>query len=217
MKIKRSRGRNRVFTVVLAGFAAGLISAAAWRTLLDNELVSAVYASQPKRVDALLNMGANPDTDYILRVDGDSAQGNSYTVSAPGFIEHAASLVLRRQLRRKEVNRRALVFLVFGVGRFDRSGDALNDSDTQSIMKSILRRGADVNSTDEFGQTPLMHAVWAHNLTMVDLLLKNGADATRTYGNPQWSMLDFASSSKSDSKIVSALRAHRATNVFFIK
>ncbi len=48
------------------------------------------------------------------------------------------------------------------------------------FAKSLIIRRADVNSVDDFGNTPLMAASTKSHWKMVDLLLKNKADVTRS-------------------------------------
>ena len=47
------------------------------------------------------------------------------------------------------------------------------------IAELLLRKGADVNASNNFGETPLLKAVYRNNEKMVKLLLKYGADPHR--------------------------------------
>jgi ankyrin repeat protein len=46
------------------------------------------------------------------------------------------------------------------------------------IIKLLLEHGADVNSIDLQGITPLMHAAWRASVDVIQLLLERGADST---------------------------------------
>ena len=43
-------------------------------------------------------------------------------------------------------------------------------------MEKLLLKGADVNTKDSNGNTPLQYAVWEGRSEMVSLLIKHGAD-----------------------------------------
>ncbi|MCV4785194.1 ankyrin repeat domain-containing protein, partial [Escherichia coli] len=68
------------------------------------------------------------------------------------------------------------------------------------IIKILLEAGADVNQTDNFGQSALMFAVLNDNFECVELLLKSGAEFNPKTASGQ-KILDLAK------KSVSALKS----------
>jgi len=61
----------------------------------------------------------------------------------------------------------------------DRLGDCLVDSSGyQDIVKLLLAAGANLNTIDNSGKTPLMHALESGNKDIAWLLMEAGADVT---------------------------------------
>src|SRR5262249_43929362 len=46
------------------------------------------------------------------------------------------------------------------------------------LVRRLIDAGADINHRDDFGSTPLHHAVWSRQAAGVRLLLERGADPT---------------------------------------
>jgi uncharacterized protein len=76
-----------------------------------------------------------------------------------------------------------------------------------SVVRTLLDRGADVNFQDSGGFTPLMEASRKGNMETVRLLIARGADARRTSENKSWkgwtalhAVSDTSSSSMDDEK-----------------
>ncbi|KAK3329184.1 hypothetical protein B0H66DRAFT_15304 [Apodospora peruviana] len=69
------------------------------------------------------------------------------------------------------------------------SGPGLNR--TRSMMKLLLDGGADTNTMDQLGQTPLMHAIRNFNYEVVAVLLEHGADP-EIKDNAGWTPLAYA-------------------------
>ncbi|MBP5406617.1 ankyrin repeat domain-containing protein [bacterium] len=53
-------------------------------------------------------------------------------------------------------------------------------NDETEKVKAAIEKGADVNQTDETGATPAMWAAYSGNIELLDLLVKNGADANHS-------------------------------------
>ncbi len=53
---------------------------------------------------------------------------------------------------------------------------ALSARDAQKKMASLLKSGADINGSDEFGKTALHHAIISGNSQLAEFLISNGAD-----------------------------------------
>ena len=56
--------------------------------------------------------------------------------------------------------------------------DYIKNDETEKA-KNAIENGADVNQTDETGATPAMWAAYKGNIEILDILVKNGADANR--------------------------------------
>ena len=59
----------------------------------------------------------------------------------------------------------------------------------------LKSEGANVNARDEFGQIPLMHAVWFNHLQVVEFLVRNGADVSER-NNLGQTARDYASENR---------------------
>ncbi len=67
------------------------------------------------------------------------------------------------------------------------------------LAKDVIGQGIDVDAVDKAGWTPLMHAAFAGDLTMVDLLLEAGADPSATAGDGATPILAAVNGNKADS------------------
>ncbi|WP_288686012.1 ankyrin repeat domain-containing protein, partial [uncultured Brachyspira sp.] len=59
------------------------------------------------------------------------------------------------------------------------------DNENSSVAEYLINNGADINVTNEDGETPLMYASKVHNIKVIELLIQKGADvnAFDNYGN----------------------------------
>ena len=100
------------------------------------------------------------------------------------------------------VRGRDLNWLVFMLARRARPDIASNDGTTPLMVaaqigwregaEQLLARGANVNLGNSRGETPLMLAVQRYDLTMVRLLLSQGADPNQTDNVSGNSAIDYA-------------------------
>jgi ankyrin repeat protein len=60
---------------------------------------------------------------------------------------------------------------------------AVFPSDNTDVISALIQAGADVNSQDQYGVTPLMVAVPKMNLANIRSLLGSGADLTKRSNN----------------------------------
>lgn len=58
------------------------------------------------------------------------------------------------------------------------------EGDSVNNVKALLEMGADVNTPDPWGYTPLIHAIRSGKLDMIPTLLEHGADATQGVNLP---------------------------------
>lgn len=59
-----------------------------------------------------------------------------------------------------------------------------------TLAQEMISSDADVNREDEIGWTPLLKAVWARHISLVNLLVQNGADVNHQLRSGQgWSPL----------------------------
>src|SRR5260370_37039802 len=83
----------------------------------------------------------------------------------------------------------------FGAGPSDNFYSAIRANDMTSLQ-ALLKDGADANSKDDHGVTPLMNAAAAGSLDAMKLLLDKGADpkAANMFGSTalMWSATDIA-------------------------
>jgi ankyrin repeat protein len=79
------------------------------------------------------------------------------------------------------------------------------------FAKEVLAKGANVNSRDSYGRTPLLNALLPVeiNMELVDLLLANGADVSIADKNGEWFPLVAAAQSQ-DANLVKKLLDHGA-------
>src|SRR5574337_1025144 len=63
-----------------------------------------------------------------------------------------------------------------GGGKLGKNLIDASKSGTAENVKSLLAQGADTNTRDKHGWTPLMHASWHGRSEMAELLLAQGAD-----------------------------------------
>ena len=68
--------------------------------------------------------------------------------------------------------------------------EAAANGDEDAVGDS-LSKGADVDARDDYDQTPLIHAVYQGNLSVVECLLKAGANPSLA-DNEGWTALDYA-------------------------
>ena len=66
--------------------------------------------------------------------------------------------------------------------------DAINRDDLKEVT-SLLEQGANIESVDSFGCTPLMNAAWIGSSTLVNFLLAKGAK-TETKDNEGFTALE---------------------------
>lgn len=128
--------------------------------------------SSPKSVDTLLDSGVN--------ITGETQLGTAVHVAARYQWIHS------RTYRSAETN---------GLGKILSRGDYANLKDKQgrtplmvagieernteeneAIINTLLVAGARINEIDNYGWTPLMHAIKSNNAVMVAMLLEKGAD-----------------------------------------
>lgn len=77
-----------------------------------------------------------------------------------------------------------------------------------TLARKLLDMGVDIEASDDLKQTPLLHAVYAHNLNMARLLLDRGATVNykdRRRSSPLW-----VARSLKDTQMVDLLKAHGA-------
>ena len=65
-------------------------------------------------------------------------------------------------------------------------------SGTKATMKSYLRKGGNVNQSDEKGRTLLYHACWGNQTASVKLLLSRGANVGQAKTYDGWTPLHIA-------------------------
>ena len=102
----------------------------------------------------------------------------------------------------------AAILLLAGCGgKADLDGDLLKAVEEGQLadVTTLLKKGADVNSTDDFDRTPLMMSALGGHTEIVQTLIESGADldATAKYGQ---TALKFAEE-QGNSEIVNMLRA----------
>ncbi len=63
-----------------------------------------------------------------------------------------------------------------------------------NALRQAVAQGANLNSVDEDGRTPLMHAVLATDadLEMISFLMANGANPNTADAGQRWTALHFA-------------------------
>ncbi|MBP1931824.1 ankyrin repeat domain-containing protein [Ammoniphilus resinae] len=125
-------------------------------------LSHAVSWNQPEVVKTLLEAGANPD---IVRHDG-------FTPLMIAILENKAdiaNLLLNGGANIHIQDNDANDALQHAVSRY------LHGFPSPEIVQKLIELGADVNRANNYGQTPLLHAMEDKNTEMIELLKEHGA------------------------------------------
>jgi ankyrin repeat protein len=78
--------------------------------------------------------------------------------------------------------------------------------DEEIATKTLINRGANVNSTNKYGETPLIIAIEHQNLTIIKLLVENGANTKKAYKGK--TPLRYAQSIRVSNEIIEYLKLH---------
>ncbi|CAH0003764.1 unnamed protein product [Clonostachys byssicola] len=128
----------------------------------NTALYLACGTSDVETIRCLLEAGADPRVQSLD--SGDEFNRNSYYVPFGG--------------EKQNPNRNNCLHRLCGSGRRGYMDDNRNTDDLQTIFSLLINAGADINSRDPSGQTPLHNAV--SSPVLIRLLLRAGADANVT-------------------------------------
>lgn len=67
-----------------------------------------------------------------------------------------------------------------------------SDEKCAGVAKALLARGAELDPVDQYGATPLLHAVEVKKPKLTRVLLESGANPARTYGKTYYTPLHYA-------------------------
>jgi ankyrin repeat protein len=153
------------------------------QTQYELTLESAADRGDLPRVKQLLDSGTNPDqntgSNYTALTYACAGTGN-YDI-AKFLIEHKATVDIefKGNSNGKEKGYTPLMY-------------AVNDEQKYNIVKLLIDNKANVNhKASSDGYTPLIRAVNFENYTIVDILIKNGADVNAT-DNKGETVLEYA-------------------------
>jgi hypothetical protein len=147
-------------------------------------------------VRLLLERGANPNIEYPFN----NNQTPIFATTNPNIID----ILIRygADVDHKNIN---------GYTALTKTVDIDISRNTIPLIKKLVARGADVNTTDNYGQTPLMKAA-NKDIRVIKLLLRLGADPDIT-DNHGKKASDYASSR--DKKITLQMAAKRFSKKIF--
>lgn len=138
---------------------------------LDFELCKAIHKVDYKKIEDLLNQGADPN---VHDTDGDPILCQAICYYAPKDKKARFKIVQLLIDKGADPNSKGhflyknMTPLMFAV---------TSDDNAKDIVKLLIDKGADVNAQNEAGQTALMRAA-TRNFNLTELLLKHGADKT---------------------------------------
>lgn len=133
---------------------------------MDRALFKAIRAHDTKRVEELLNNGAN------IQSQGNDGSDNTLVCATIHESPELVKLFLDKGVKPDSTlydGRTALYFAAMNVENSDREKRA-------QVMQLLIDRGADVNACDQFGITPLMNAARTSNLPALRLLIDRHAN-----------------------------------------
>ncbi len=138
----------------------------------NNELILAIYHGDSRSAIELLSAGASGDAYDSGSQDGFHAfmdemkfrwNNHLYGVSA----------------QRRNSNKLTAIVILFRTAAARKSAEVTAFPDPE-LVRALVKHGANVNSSDSTGSTPLLFAVQMGNVKIVDLLLASGANVNAT-------------------------------------
>jgi ankyrin repeat protein len=157
--------------------------------IMDRALIAAIVRSDADAVDALLAEGANPNTR-----ESDSRKPSLQ--------------VLNELLRMVPVDRSFLVSVVsFELNQHN----GRLPQDSLHIVESLLSKGADVDSRDQYGNTALIYASGSGDLDTVKMLIAAYANVNAK-GKSGHTALMWACMVSADTTVKALLAAHADVN-----
>ena len=154
----RSVSKASLAALLLSSFVCNGLQAAASNDLVE-QLLAAAEVGKLDEVKRLVELGADTESSSAQAVNAEDEYGNTplhwaallLSSAACTSLQAAASNDLGRQLRA-----------------------AVQDGDLDKV-KALMGAGAEVNTADEDGYTPLLYAVWSGHLNVVQYLVEQGA------------------------------------------
>ncbi|KAE8253894.1 hypothetical protein A4X13_0g3623 [Tilletia indica] len=87
---------------------------------------------------------------------------------------------IKRQVNTRDADQRTVLHWILSAPASDGGGNSAGSTSGANVLKMLIQLGAEVESRDESGWTPLMSAASAGSLDYVRLLLDSGASPTAT-------------------------------------
>jgi uncharacterized protein len=175
LNLKDENGRTPLMLNIMTGglFIRELIKAGADVNVIDNNnhsmLYYAVCNNSKEDVIDLINAGIKIE-DYSLIIASNNRN------------QELLKILKQRKKVQKKINKKLLVAF---------------KNEEMDIVKEYLKEGANIDTKDKDGWTPLMYTVLYENLELVKELIELGADVNERDGN-RMSVLDIARSQENE-------------------
>jgi hypothetical protein len=154
-----------ISSFLLAAFTAGTglwLRAQRRQYALNRALIDALTQEDDQRALALVNAGADPNTSYE-------------PTPAPSFNE-LVMLLFHRSPSPLFNDKPTAMLIACGASWFNMNPAPHLDIDAATLVRAMLRHGAQVNAQDKDGYTLLMYAAFFDHPKTVDVLLEYGAN-----------------------------------------